>query len=135
MPPPTLPDGGDFYGDNLPSAPAPVGGEGDRFSVNRDNVLQIRAQLIAAADDFRDWLVGNQDGLRMQPCGDDPVSQDVARAVTYRTIDAEDSYFNVAMAHVNEAYRTADALAETARGYGYTEEEIESGLARGAEGL
>ncbi|HEY6422576.1 MAG TPA: hypothetical protein VIY28_04865 [Pseudonocardiaceae bacterium] len=68
----------------------------------------------------------------MQPCGDDPVSHDVARAVTYRTVDAEDSYYNVCRQWVDNLYQTADALAATARGYGFTDEQIAASFTGGA---
>ena len=45
-------------------------------------MLAKRAALLAEADDFRKFLEGIADQLRMKPCGKDPVSLDVARAVT-----------------------------------------------------
>ncbi len=92
--------------------------------VSRDEVLAKRAALLAEADDFQQFLDSIWDQLRMEPMGGDPVSHDVARAVTYRMRDAEDSYFSVCQAWVNNLYQAAEALAETARQYGFTDEEI-----------
>ncbi|MGH3751938.1 MAG: hypothetical protein ACRDRP_04430 [Pseudonocardiaceae bacterium] len=121
--PAAQPDGGS------PSAPAyryetPGPAAGPAFVVSRDEVLAKRAALLAEADDFQQFLDSIWDQLRMEPMGGDPVSHDVARAVTYRMRDAEDSYFSVCQAWVNNLYQAAEALAETARQYGFTDEEI-----------
>jgi hypothetical protein len=97
---------------------------GTAFVVSRDEVLAKRAALLAEAADFRGFLNRMWDELRMTPMGGDPVSLDVARAVTDRIRDAEDSYFNICQQWVDNLYQTADALAEVARQYGYTDEEI-----------
>jgi hypothetical protein len=87
-------------------------------------VLAKHAALLAEADDFQQFLDDTWDQLFMVPMGGDPVSHDVARAVTDRIRDAENSYFNVCQQWVNNLYQAAEALAETARQYGYTDEEI-----------
>jgi hypothetical protein len=87
-------------------------------------VLAKHAALLAEADDFRLFLERIWDQLFMTPMGGDPVSQDVASAVTNRIRDAEDSYFTVCQQWVDNLYQTVEALAETARQYGYTDEEI-----------
>lgn len=97
---------------------------GPALEVSRDDVLAKRNALLAEAEDFQQFLERIQDSLRMKRCGDDPVSHDVARAVTYRTIESDDSYFNICAAWVANLHQAADALAETARRYGYTDEEI-----------
>lgn len=134
MPPlPTQPGGGNpyaaahYYGPPA-SAPGPV------FVVSREDVLAKRAALIAEADDFKWFLENIYDDLRMEPMGGDPVSRDVADGVTYRLRDADDSYYNVCMAWVNNLYQTADAMAEVARQYGYTDEEIAASFTSGAPG-
>jgi hypothetical protein len=116
------------YGGN-PSVPAysyesPGPAAGPAFVVSRDEVLAKRVALLAEADDFQLFLNHIWDQLFMKPMGGDPVSHDVARAVTDRIRDADDSYFNVCQAWVNNLYQAAEALAETARQYGYTDEEI-----------
>ncbi len=70
----------------------------------------------------------------MKPCGGDPVSIDVARAATDRFVGPGDSYFNVCQQWVFSLYQTANALAETARQYGFTDEEIAASFTGGAPG-
>ncbi len=122
-PPAAQPDGGNPYAPTY-SYESPGPAAGPAFVVNRDEVLAKHAALLAEADDFRLFLDRIRDQLFMKPMGGDPVSHDVARAVTDRIRDAEDSYFNVCQQWVNNLYQVAEALAETARQYGYTDEEI-----------
>ncbi|MGH3898440.1 MAG: hypothetical protein ACRDTA_09325 [Pseudonocardiaceae bacterium] len=97
---------------------------GPAFAVSRDEVLAKHAALLAEADDFQVFLNHIRDQLFMTPMGGDPVSHDVARAVTARIRDADNSYFTVCQQWVDNLYQVATALAETARQYGYTDEEI-----------
>jgi len=122
-PPAAQPESGNPY---IPtySYESPGLAAGPAFVVSRDEVLAKRAALLAEADDFQQFLERIWDQLRMAPMGGDPVSHDVARMVTDRIRDAEDSYFNVCQAWVNNLYQAAEALAETARQYGYTDDEI-----------
>lgn len=132
MSPPQLPDGGDYYSTDYRGAPPPVAGPADHFEVTPENVLQVRAGVLAAAIELRDGVQDLADGMLMEPCGGDPVSADVARAVNYRTVHAENSYINIGFAHAEEGFRTADELAEAARTYGYSEEQIQSSFRGGA---
>lgn len=68
----------------------------------------------------------------MKPMGGDPVSHDVAKAVTFRVRDTEDSYFHVCQTWVNNLYQAAEALAEIARQYGYTDEQIAASFQQAA---
>jgi hypothetical protein len=122
-PPAAQPDGGNPYVPTY-SYESPGPAAGPVFVVSRDEVLAKHAALLAEADDFRLFLERVWDQLFMTPMGGDPVSHDVAHVVTDRIRDAEDSYFNVCQQWVDNLYRTAEALAETARQYGYTDEEI-----------
>lgn len=124
-PPAAQPNGGNPYAPTY-SYESPVPGAGPAFVVSREDVLSKHAALLAEADDFQLFLDHTWDQLRMEPMGGDPISRDVARAVTDRIRDAEDSYFNVCQQWVDNLYQTAEALAETARQYGYTDEEIAS---------
>ena len=132
-PPPTQPHGGNPY---VPthSYESPGPAAGPAFVVSRDEVLAKHAALLTEADDFRKFLESIEDQLRMKPCGKDPVSLDVARAVTYRVVDGPDSYYNVCQQWVDNLYQTAKALAEIAKQYGYTDEEIATSLRRAVPG-
>jgi hypothetical protein len=131
-PPAAQPHGGGNPYVSTYSDESPVPAAGPAFVVNRDEVLTKHAALLAEAADFRQFLDSIWDDLRMEPMGGDPVSLDVARAVTDRIRDADDSYFNVCQQWVNNLRQTAEALAETARQYGYTEEEIAASFTGGA---
>jgi hypothetical protein len=113
---------------------SPVPAAGPAFVVSRDEVLAKHADLLTEADDFRLFLENIEDQLRMKPCGKDQVSLDVARAVTYRVVDGPDSYYNVCQQWVDNLYQTAKALAEVAKQYGYTDEEIATSLRRAEPG-
>ena len=131
-PPAAQPHGGN------PSVPtysyeSPGPAAGPAFVVSRDEVLAKRAALLAEADNFQQFLNHIWDQLFMKPMGGDPVSHDVARAVTDRIRDAEDSYFNICQQWVDNLYQTADALAEIARQYGYTDEEIAASFNGGTQ--
>ncbi len=132
MPPPAAqPNGGNPYAPTYHyESPGPTAGPA--FVVSRDEVLTKHAALLAEAADFQQFLDSIWDELRMEPCGGDPVSVDVARAVTDRIRDGEDSYFNVCQAWVNNLRQMAEALAETARQYGFTDEEIAASFTGGA---
>lgn len=125
------PDGGNPYVSTYHESPTSAAGPA--FEVSPAEVLAKRAALLAEADDFQLFLNHTWDQLFMTPMGGDPVSQDVARAVTDRIRDAEDSYFNVCQQWVDNLYQTADALAETARQYGYTDEEIAASFTGSAQ--
>ena len=121
MAPSVLPGGG--YDDAPSSGPAPPAPAA--FAVSPDEVLAKRAALLAEAQDFQRFLADIREDLVMQPYGGDPVSQDVARAVTYRLVGPENgSYWNVCQQWVDNLFRVAEALGETARQYGYTDEDI-----------
>ncbi|MGH3998768.1 MAG: hypothetical protein ACRDTJ_15085 [Pseudonocardiaceae bacterium] len=121
--PAAQPNGGNPYVPTYSYEP-PGPATGPAFVVSRDEVLAKHAALLAEADDFQVFLNHIWDQLLMTPMGGDPVSHDVARAVTDRIRDAEDSYFTVCQQWVDNLYQAAEALAETARQYGYTDEEI-----------
>lgn len=112
----------------------PESAAGAGFVVSRDEVLAKRAALLAEAYDFQSFLDRIWDQLRMEPMGGDPVSHDVGKAVTYRIRDAEDSYFTVCQSWVNNLFHTADAMADTARQYGFTDDDIAASFTSGPTG-
>ncbi|HEY2764289.1 MAG TPA: hypothetical protein VGJ13_09800 [Pseudonocardiaceae bacterium] len=126
-PRPGQPDG---WGHAVPAhqhdAPAPAAGPA--FVVSRDEVLAKHKALLDEVNDFRTFLDSIQQDLYMEPMGGDPVSGDVGRAVTHRIRDDPDSYWHVCDQWVTNLQKTADALAEIARQYGYTDEDIAASL-------
>lgn len=129
-PPPAQPHGGNPY---VPthSYESPGSAAGPAFVVSRDEVLAKHRALLTEADGFQQFLDGIKEQLFMKPCGGDPVSIDVARAVTDRLVGPGDSYWNVCQQWVFNLYQTANALAETARQYGFTDEEIAASFTGG----
>ncbi|MGH3929974.1 MAG: hypothetical protein ACRDTF_08365 [Pseudonocardiaceae bacterium] len=122
-----------------PYAPAhhygtPTPAAGPAFVVSREDVLSKRAALLAEAVDFQQFLDRIEGRLRMRPMGGDPVSRDVAQGINYRLREADDSYFNVCQAWVNNLRQTAETMTEVARQYGYTDDEIAASLSGGALG-
>ncbi|MPZ65189.1 MAG: hypothetical protein GEU83_06610 [Pseudonocardiaceae bacterium] len=113
---------GPMYSYESPPAPA----AGPPIEVTPDDVLSKGAALMAEVADLERFLDSIREDLGMDPCGGDPVSEDVARAVTHRTIGGEDSYHATFRAWIDNLYDTAEALKQAARGYGFTEEEIEA---------
>ncbi|MGH4024906.1 MAG: hypothetical protein ACRDRV_10005 [Pseudonocardiaceae bacterium] len=129
---PSVMVGGGYDSDPASGSAPSTSAAAAAFVVSPDEVLAKRAALLTEADDFQTFLDRVQHRLVMQPCGEDPVSHDVARAVTHRLVEAEDSYFIVCQQWVNNLYQTAEALAETARRYGFTDEDIAAALSEGA---
>ncbi|MGH3913819.1 MAG: hypothetical protein ACRDTC_10480 [Pseudonocardiaceae bacterium] len=122
-----------------PYAPAshyatPTPATGPAFTVSREDVLSKRAALLAEAEGFQVFLNSIEYQLRMVPMGGDPVSEDVAKGVTERLRDDNDSYFNVCQAWVNNLIQTAGTMTEVARQYGYTDEEIAASFTGGIPG-
>lgn len=128
---PIQPEGGSPYASaSQPGSSVPASGAA--FTVSRTEVLAKRAALLAEAEEFQQFLNRIRDDLRMEPMGGDPVSGDVARGVTDRIRNDNDSYFNVCQTWVNNLFNTADSLTDVARQYGFTDEEIAASFSRGA---
>ncbi|OLM17685.1 hypothetical protein Ae707Ps1_1944c [Pseudonocardia sp. Ae707_Ps1] len=89
--------------------------------VHVDNVLQVAALLRKQADDIEEAITSNSQRLQVIACGGDPISRD-ARDSFQRKIDA---IVDVHWAHHDELRAAVDALHATARGYGFTDADIE----------
>ncbi|WP_232662810.1 hypothetical protein [Pseudonocardia sp. TRM90224] len=91
------------------------------MQVNRDNVLKARAVLMAEADRLDDVLTNarnNNPGIGL--CGGDPVSRDAQAAFNERI----EALFEGCKQYNSDLREAASALDETARFYGYTDDEI-----------
>ncbi|MFB9743913.1 hypothetical protein ACFFOU_22605 [Pseudonocardia sulfidoxydans] len=89
------------------------------MSINRENVLKVGAVLLAEADRL-DAVIGDVVGVKAGRCGGDPVSGDAAEAFTERA----HLLIEVYRGYVSDLRRHAASLKESARGYGYADEEI-----------
>jgi hypothetical protein len=89
--------------------------------VNRDTVLQARAALLAEADRLDSELHQRHgDFSRVGLCGNDPVSPEAAQAFNERI----DALVASCRAYNRDLRTSAAVLDATARGYGFTDEEI-----------
>ncbi|WP_232661383.1 hypothetical protein [Pseudonocardia sp. TRM90224] len=93
------------------------------LQVNRENVLKARAALLAEADRLDaivETHIASWKGMGL--CGGDPVSRDAQAAFNERTLALIDGCFS----YNRDLRQAAHALDETARFYGYTDDEIAS---------
>lgn len=92
------------------------------LQVNRDTVLQARAALLAEADRLDDELRKSwnlREGTDLV-CGRDPVSPEAAAAFTERIAALQSN----CTAYNRDLREAARALDDTARSYGFTDDEI-----------
>jgi hypothetical protein len=102
------------------------------FTVNRDNVLAAARIVENQADALMDlWQVNVQD-LRIDPPGTDDVSVAMAASWNDRLIGDEDSYKNRVKDYVVGLKKLAVQLGDTAKAYGYSEDEITAAYGRTA---
>jgi len=94
------------------------------FTITPTNVLAAAKIIQSQADTLRNKLDGAEDDLRVDPPGQDDVSTRIAPAWNDLLLDREDSYRNRIRAYVQGLYNLASQCAESARTYGYSDEEI-----------
>ncbi len=102
------------------------------FTVNRDNVLAAGRIVESQADALQDLWVDCVHSFRIDAPGTDDVSTRMADAWNDRLIGDEDSYKNRVRDYVFGLRKLAVQLGDTAKSYGYSEEEIS--LAFGKQG-
>ncbi|WP_300017082.1 hypothetical protein [Pseudonocardia sp.] len=88
--------------------------------VDRDNVLQLRAGILAEADRLAEDLRVAQRECRVGLCGGDPVSPEAAAAFNSRI----DGWLQHCARYIEALRASARTLDDSARRYGYTETEI-----------
>jgi hypothetical protein len=94
------------------------------LQVNRDNVLQVRNALKAEFDRLGDLMLFHGPMLHVGECGPDPIS--IPASFSFNT--KVEALANQCRGYVRALGEAANELAETARGYGYTEQHIEASL-------
>lgn len=102
------------------------------MNVNRDNVLQARAVILAEAEDLMRFLQDKfgPDRLLIGLCGGDPISRDAQRLFTGKI---QDNVLAPTQQYIARLQDIAEQLAATARSYGFTEAQIADSF-RPAEG-
>ncbi|BBG05428.1 MULTISPECIES: PE domain-containing protein [Pseudonocardia] len=94
--------------------------DGLLLQIDVSNVLQVRDVLVAQLGSMQLALGRAERQLNLGPCGRDPVS--LQAAASFRTKIEEIKA--VHWAHVAELREATDRLAEAARHYGFTEEQL-----------
>jgi len=107
-----------------PAPPPPPGGPGQTITVTPDNVLQARRAILAAAEEARDALVRKQPDLMVRPAAQDQVSTAASTMWTRKLLSEQDSHYNRLMSYVLEVEKLGHQLGETAKQYGFTDDEI-----------
>jgi PE family len=94
------------------------------FTVTPTNVLAAAKIIQTQADTLRIKLEGAEQDLRVVPPADDDVSTRMAPAWNDLLLDLPDSYRNRIRDYVQGLDNLASQCAESARTYGYSEEQI-----------
>jgi hypothetical protein len=102
----------------------PMNAGGSGVTVHKENVLAIGAAFHAEAKRI-EGLVGEVSAQMVTtPALGDPASADYAAALSQLLVHNEDSYVERARAYVTELRGVATQCEESARAYGFTDEEI-----------
>ncbi len=96
------------------------------FTVNKDNVLAAARIIETQAAALLDRLQMAKGELYVEPPGSDDVSQRIAPAWNDRLVDDEDSYANRVQQYAVGLRKLAVQLGDSAKTYGYTEDQIEA---------
>jgi hypothetical protein len=94
------------------------------FTVTKDNVLAAARIIESQADQLQDSLSSARDELRVRPPGTDDVSVRMTAAWNDLLVEDDDSYRSRINDYVVGLRRLSVQLGDTARDYGYTEDEI-----------
>lgn len=94
------------------------------FTVNHENVLAAAKIVEAQADALQEKVRSIRQDLRIEPPGDDYVSTRMALAWNDLLVDNDDSYRNRIMEYIAGLRRLSVQLGDSARSYGYSEDEI-----------
>ncbi|GAB3433104.1 hypothetical protein [Actinophytocola sediminis] len=96
------------------------------FTVNKDNVLAAARIIENQADRMSRTFRRARRELLVRPPGGDDVSTRIAPAWNDRLVDDEDSYAIRIEQYVGGLRKLAVQLGDTAKAYGYSEEQIEA---------
>jgi PE family len=95
-----------------------------RFTVTKDNVLAAAKILQTQAETLAEKLDTARRDMRIAPPGDDDVSTRMAPAWNDLLVDNETSYANRIGQYIDGINNLARQCAESAKTYGYTDEQI-----------
>lgn len=100
------------------------------FTVNKDNVLAAARIIESQADTLQDLWLDSVGRLRIDPPGDDDVSTRMSLAWNDLLVGDEDSYKNRVKEYILGLKKLAVQLGDTAKAYGFTEEEISAAFGK-----
>ena len=98
------------------------------FTINKDNVLAAAKIIHTLAHNLLHELKESRKDLRVAPPGDDDVSIRVAPAWNDMLVDNTDSYANRIQQYVDGLNKLAQQCGDSAKAYGYTDQEIAGAL-------
>ncbi len=97
-----------------PPPPAPDAGvAGQTITVNKDNVLQVRRTILAAAEDASERLNDLAPSLAVSPPARDEISQRAAAVWTANLLGNPDSHFRRLQQYVDNVIALAPPLSLT----------------------
>ncbi|MGH3759537.1 hypothetical protein [Actinophytocola sp.] len=96
------------------------------FTVNQHNVLAAARIIESQADALMDTWKNARRDMNIEPPGSDDVSMRIAPAWNDRLVSDEDSYANRVGAYITGLKKLAVQLGDTAKAYGFTEDQIEA---------
>ncbi|MGW1676732.1 hypothetical protein [Saccharopolyspora sp. NPDC002376] len=104
--------------------PPPSPGGGQTLTVNKDNVLEVRKVILAAAEEARQKLRDLMPSLIVSAPGEDEVSATSATVWTANLVGNQDSHYARLQQYVDNVFDLGRQLEEAAKQYGYTDDEI-----------
>ncbi|MGW5648697.1 hypothetical protein ACWEV3_26720 [Saccharopolyspora sp. NPDC003752] len=109
-----------------PPPPPVPGGAGQTITVNKDNVLEVRKVILAAAEDARLKLLALLPSLIVSAPASDAISTTSASVWSANLVGNQDSHYARLMQYVTNVFDLGQQLEEAAKQYGYTDDEIAS---------
>lgn len=100
------------------------------IAVDRENVLQAAKIIQDVLDSHGERLLRSLQTLTVTPPAEDPVSTEAAQAWNDRLVNDEDSFANRVREYLTGLQNLVVNLTETARNYGYNDDEIGAMLGR-----
>ncbi|MFD7654958.1 hypothetical protein ACFV4N_13355 [Actinosynnema sp. NPDC059797] len=103
-------------------------GSGQKFEVTKETVLQAGKVISAQMEMLQKGYADAFDDLRVELRGADELNADIALAWNDRLVGSDDSYAKNIKRYIDSLAGLVDQLRETAKQYGYTEEEVEAAM-------
>jgi hypothetical protein len=104
------------------------------FTVTPENVLAAAKIIETQALALKDKLDAARSDLLVEAPGTDDVSTKIAPAWNDLLLHKNDSYANRVQEYVHGLIKLADQCAESAKAYGYTDDQIAVALGKGSAG-